>query len=73
MWWEIQARELHCKRVIDAAWPFADRDAHDRYREYARRRGLTGRLTWEDMYNWCVQDEEWLECIMLSRLSGGVL
>jgi len=66
-WHEVQSREAYCRKIIEAAWSFAGRDAQDRYRAHARR--CQTRLSWEYMYNWCVQDEEWLECIMLSRLS----
>lgn len=63
------AREDRFMALVMTAWDAATESMRQNYRNYNKGRAA-GSTTWEEMYNWCLQQEDWLEYIMLARLGG---
>jgi len=66
---DMDARERRCMALVMSAWDAVGESEHCAYRSYTESRPLCT-VTWEEMYNWCVQQEAWVEHIMLAQLGG---
>lgn len=64
-----RAREKRFMAIVMTAWDSVGDDGRRIYKDYAI--GLPDKdSTWEHMYNWCLQQEAWVEHIMLAQLGG---